>query len=229
MTGRRGLLHSEMDGLLDFQRRLAQPVERIQDWIDAPDGNVSLAGAVQHARPTVLIGVSGQPGLITEQLVRSMTTWCERPVIFPLSNPTSRAEATPVDIYTWTDGKALVATGSPFDPVEHNGTTHRIAQSNNSYIFPGLGLGVLACNARRITDTMLMTAADTLGSYPCDPAERDCLLPPLSHIREVSRQVAVAVANKAVAEGLAAKNMDDAEIRAAIDAILWRPEYRDYA
>ncbi|MEH6548041.1 MAG: NAD-dependent malic enzyme, partial [Sneathiella sp.] len=163
MVDRYGLLHDEMDELMSFQQKLAHHRPDIADWSSAEDGSVSLLDVMKQARPSILIGVSGQGGLFTEEIVREMAKHTEKPIIFPLSNPTSRAEAIPEDLINWTDGKALVATGSPFDAVSYNGETHYIAQSNNTYIFPGVGLGVLACGATRVTDGMFMASARALG------------------------------------------------------------------
>ncbi|MGB5260597.1 MAG: NAD-dependent malic enzyme [Gammaproteobacteria bacterium] len=225
MVGRRGLLHDRMEGLLPFQRRHAQPLERVRDWTDSESGEIALMSVVRNARPTVLIGASGQPGLFTRELISAVAGYCERPVIFPLSNPTALAEATPQALLQWTHGRALVATGSPFPPVELDGVRYPIAQSNNSYIFPGLGLGVLASGARRISDGMFMAAAVALGDYP-RPASPDVepLLPPLDEIKPVSRYIARAVAMQAQREGLAdevpASTLDE-----NIRSIFWQPEY----
>ena len=225
MAGRRGLLHDRMDGLLPFQQKLVQPASRIPGWSSGSDGEASIMDVIRHARPAVLIGVSGQPGLFTREMVTQMAEYCDRPIIFPLSNPTSRVEATPKDLLQWTDGRALVATGSPFPPVELNGTCYPISQSNNSYIFPGLGLGVLASGARRISDGMFMAASCALGKYPrkviCDT---EPLLPSLDEIRDVSRFIARAVALQAQQEGLA-DELTEAALEAKIEAIFWRPKY----
>ncbi len=225
ILGRRGLLHDQMDGLLPFQQQLAQPQTRVQGWTTSHDGNISIMDVMRKARPTVLVGVSGQPGLFTGEIVREMAGYCERPVIFPLSNPTSRAEATPVDLLRWTDGRAMVATGSPFPPVEMDGVCYPVAQSNNSYIFPGLGLGVLASGARRISAGMLMAASVALGNYPRQSScDIEPLLPSLDEIRRVSRHIARAVALQAQREELAGK-MSRQELDDKIDLIFWRPEY----
>jgi malate dehydrogenase (oxaloacetate-decarboxylating) len=225
MSGRRGLLHDRMDGLLSFQQKLARPAAQVLDWSSGSDGEVSVMDVIRYARPGVLIGVSGQPGLFTREMIAQMAEYCDRPIIFPLSNPTSRVEATPEDLLRWTDGRALVATGSPFPPVELNGTCYPISQSNNSYIFPGLGLGVLASGARRISDGMFMAASRALGKYPrrihCDT---EPLLPSLDEIRHVSRFIARAVALQARQEGLA-DELTVAALEAKIEAIFWRPEY----
>ena len=152
LVDRPGLLHDGLDGLRSFQRKLAQPKDRVAPWRSAEGQPIGLLDVVKHARPTILIGTSGQPGTFTEEIVRAMTTYTARPIIFPLSNPTSRAEATPADLIAWTDGRALIATGSPFEPVAHGGRRYPIAQCNNSYVFPGLGLGILASGARRVSD-----------------------------------------------------------------------------
>jgi len=166
MVDRWGLLQEGMQNLLDFQQRLVQTNANTKDW-ESDGTGFSLLDVVRHAKPTVLVGVSGAPGLFSKEVIKEMNLHCERPIVFPLSNPTSRVEATPNDIIRWTDGKALVATGSPFEPVVHNGTTYPIAQCNNSYIFPGIGLGVLAVNASRITDEMLMESSRALAT--CSP------------------------------------------------------------
>ena len=227
MLGRRGLLHDKMDGLLSFQQKLSQPLSRVQGWAGSHDGNISTMDVIRNARPTVLMGVSGQPGLFTGEMVREMAGYCERPVIFPLSNPTSRAEAMPEDLLRWTDGRAMVATGSPFPPVEMDGVRYPITQSNNSYIFPALGLGVLASGAKRISDGMLMAASVALGNYPrqpTTPGETGSLLPPLDEIRHVCRHIARAVALQAQHEGLAGK-MSEQELVDEIELIFWTPEY----
>jgi malate dehydrogenase (oxaloacetate-decarboxylating) len=223
MVDREGLVTSDQEWLRDFQRRLAHDPELVKDW-----QNQSLLEVARHVKPTVLIGVSGQPGLFSEDVVRAMHVGCERPVIMPLSNPTSRAEATPADVIEWTDGQALVATGSPFPPVEHDGKTYPIAQCNNAYIFPGIGLGVVASGARRVTDTMLMTASRALArEAPLVKEGEGSLLPALSQIRELSKSIAFDVAAQAQQEGVALRT-DGIKLRQAIERSSWTPEYRSY-
>ena len=182
MVDRWGLLQEGMPNLLDFQQRLVQNSANTKDW-ESEGTDYSLLDVMKNAKPTVLIGVSGAPGLFSKDVIQEMHKHCERPIVFPLSNPTSRVEATPNDILRWTDGQALVATGSPFDPVMHNGQRFPIAQCNNSYIFPGIGLGVLAVNASRVTDAMLMESSRALAT--CSPLAINgtgALLPPLEEI-----------------------------------------------
>jgi len=226
MVDRNGVLHDQMQDLLAFQQKLAQPLDRIGPWASQPASGVSLLDVVQQAKPTVLIGVSGQPKLFTEEIVRSMAAGTARPIIFPLSNPTSRIEATPADLIDWTDGRALIATGSPFDPVNYGGRSIPITQCNNSYIFPGMGLGILAAGARRVSDRMFMAASDALAA--CSPANKDAnapLLAPLGEVREMSKEIAFSVATQAQSEGLAETTTADV-LRARIDAQFWKPTYR---
>ncbi|WP_028025627.1 NAD-dependent malic enzyme [Enterovibrio calviensis] len=228
MVDRWGLLIDAMPNLLDFQQRLVQKSSAIKDW-ELADQNISLVDVVKNSKPTVLIGVSGAPGLFSEEVIKTMHEHCERPIVFPLSNPTSRVEATPFDILRWTNGEALVATGSPFEPVVlDGGKTFTIAQCNNSYIFPGIGLGVLATEAKRVTDEMLMESSRALAE--CSPLAkygRGPLLPPLEEIQLVSRHIALAVAKKAIEQGVALELTDEA-LQERIDAIFWQPKYRQY-
>jgi malate dehydrogenase (oxaloacetate-decarboxylating) len=228
MVDRYGLLTDGMDNLLDFQRRLAQKASDVEGWIAGDEAFPTLLDVVSNAGATVLIGVSGQRGLFTEQVIRELHKHCPKPLVMPLSNPTSKVEATPEEILRWTDGNALVATGSPFAPVVINGRTIHIAQCNNSYIFPGIGLGVVACNASRITDRMLMAASNALAE--CSPmvtGQGDAVLPPLKEIQQVSRKIALAVAKEAQAEGLALETSEEL-LLAAIERNFWTPEYRAY-
>ena len=227
MVDRQGLLHDGMTGLLDIQKPLVQPKDKVAPW--ASDGEtISLEDVIEHAKPTVLIGVSGQPKTFTESIIREMAKITERPIIFPMSNPTSRCEAAPEDIIKWTDGKALVATGSPFDPVEYKGKSYEIAQSNNVYIFPGLGLGVLASGAKRISNEMMMAAAEALAEdAPIMSDPNGSLLAHLEDIQKVSRHIATAVAREAQEQGHAPKTSAD-ELEAMIDAKIWHPVYRPY-
>ncbi len=227
MVDRHGLITEGMSGLQDFQRCLAQNKADLADWSCEGDW-ASLDEVAAQARPTILIGVSGQPGLFTESVIQSMTENSDTPIIFPLSNPVSRAEATPENIIRWTDGKAIIATGSPFQPVSHNGESYRIAQCNNSYIFPGIGLGVLAVRANRVTDEMLLASSEILAeaSPRASGTGKDLLLP-LQQITEVSRSIAFAVAKVAQEQGHALK-ISDAQLHARIDQIFWTPHYRHY-
>ena len=227
MIDRAGLLHDGMTDVLEIQNKLLQPKDKVTGW--ASDGKtISLADVVGQAAPTVLIGVSGQPKQFTEDIVRQMAKNTERPVIFPLSNPTSRAEAVPEDIVKWTDGKALIATGSPFDPIQHGDKSIEIAQSNNVYIFPGLGLGVLGCGARRVSEEMMMAAAEALAeSAPIMSDPHGSLLPHLNDIQKVSRHIASAVAREAQEQGHAPES-DAAALEVMIDAKMWMPVYRPY-
>ncbi|WP_338589652.1 NAD-dependent malic enzyme [Shewanella khirikhana] len=227
MVDRWGLLLDNMPNLLPFQQKLAQKVDTVNQWQDFSD-NMSLLNVVNNAKPTVLIGVSGAPGLFTEEIIRAMHSHCERPIVFPLSNPTSRVEATPKDILHWTNGQALVATGSPFEPVVVDDVTYDIAQCNNSYIFPGIGLGVLACGAKRVSDEMLMASSRALAE--CSPLAIDgtgALLPPLEEIHKVSKHIAFAVAKVAIAQGHALDTTDEL-LEQSIEANFWYPEYRRY-
>ncbi len=228
LVDRDGLLVEGMNGLQSFQAPFAQSRDRIASWTRLADGHIGLAEVVTNAKPTVLIGTSGQAQAFHEAVIREMATHVQRPVIFPLSNPTERSEATPADIDAWTEGRAVIGTGSPFPPVERNGKQFRVDQTNNAYVYPGIGLGAIAVKAKRISDAMFLAAARAIAEL--SPAKRDPLanlLPSLIDIRDVSFRVAHAVAREAVADGLAEAMTDDAII-AAIKAIMWEPVYAKY-
>ena len=222
---RQGLITDDRsDTLHDFQRPYARPAAEVAGWARTGTGQgPSLTDVVAGARPTMLIGTSTQAGAFTEAIVRQMATHVDRPVIMPLSNPTSKAEAVPADLIAWTDGRALVATGSPFDPVVHNGTTYRIAQANNALVFPGLGLGVAVARARRVSEPMLAAAADAVAGLSDATTRGAPLLPLVDNLREVSATVAVAVARAAVADGLAEVELDDPIQQ--VHQAMWQPEY----
>jgi malate dehydrogenase (oxaloacetate-decarboxylating) len=222
---RQGLLTDDrLDALHDFQRPYARPAAEVAGWTRTGTGQgPSLADVVGHVHPTMLIGTSTQAGAFTEAIVRQMAAHVERPVIMPLSNPTSRSEAVPADLLAWTDGRALVATGSPFDPVVHDDTTYRIAQANNALVFPGLGLGVAVVRARRVSERMLAAAADAVAGLSDATTPGAPLLPPVDNLREVSATVAVAVARAAAADGLAEVPLDDPIQQ--VHQAMWQPEY----
>jgi malate dehydrogenase (oxaloacetate-decarboxylating) len=222
---REGLVTDDrLADLLDFQRPYARPAAEVAGRSRTGTGqSPSLADVVGHVHPTMLIGTSTQAGAFTEAIVRQMAAHVERPVIMPLSNPTSKAEAVPADLIAWTDGRVLVATGSPFDPVLHEGTTYRIAQANNALVFPGLGLGVAVARARRVSDRMLAAAADAVAGLSDATTRGAPLLPPVDNLREVSATVAVAVAEAAVADGLAEVALDDPIQQ--VHQAMWQPEY----
>ncbi|ERS03674.1 malate dehydrogenase [Acinetobacter sp. COS3] len=227
MVDRFGLITENQPNLLDFQRKLAQKAEVVEQWANI-DEVISLMDVVQNAKPTVLIGVSGQPGLFTEQIIKTLAQHCERPIVMPLSNPTSRVEAVPADIVQWTEGRALIATGSPFAPVNYQGKLYHIAQCNNSYIFPGIGLGVVASGATRITENMLMASSRALAD--CSPLLQDPeadLLPSLGEIQSVSKVIAFDVAKAAIQDGVAVM-INDELLKQKIEESFWHPEYRRY-
>ena len=221
--GRNGLLTDDRTaGMHDYQVPYARPLAEVAGWA-GPAGAIGLADVVANVRPTILIGTSTQRGAFTEQIVRTMAAQVERPIILPLSNPTSKCEALPEDLIRWTDGRALVATGSPFPPVEHDGYSYSIAQANNALVFPGLGLGVTVAKAHRISDGMLAAAADAVADLSDASKPGAPLLPPVHDLRLVSAAVGIAVTQAAVAEGLA-----QVELRDAIQQVheaMWRPQY----
>ncbi|WP_039907716.1 NAD-dependent malic enzyme [Candidatus Regiella insecticola] len=227
MVDRSGLMTDKSSHLLDFQSKLQQSSDKLQSW-GLPVDKISLLDVIRNAKPTVLIGVSGQPGLFDEELIRAMCHDCKRPIIMPLSNPTSKVEALPENIITWTEGRAIVATGSPFPPVSYKGQLYPIAQCNNSYIFPGIGLGVLASNARKITDGMLMAASLALADLsPLAIDGKGALLPDINDIQKVSKEIAMQVGKKAQAEGVAIMVSEQA-LAESIKSNYWRPQYRMY-
>jgi malate dehydrogenase (oxaloacetate-decarboxylating) len=222
-----GLVHSRQQDLDAFKTEFARPFATVADWAGAPD-HIPLLEVVKRVRPTILIGAAAQPQAFTEEVVREMARHVTRPMIFPLSNPTSKCEALPVDLINWTEGRALVATGSPFEDVRYQGRTIRIGQCNNAYIFPGVGLGVIAAQARRVTDAMFIAAARTLSELA--PVRRDpslALVPPLHEVRDVAKRVAVAVAVQAQRDGVADALSAD-ELARRIEATMWTPEYLPY-
>ncbi len=228
---RDGLL-VEGTGLQSFQRPFVQPRAAIAGWKLQQPERIGLFDVVSNAHPTTLIGVSGQPATFTEEIVRAMAASVARPVIFPLSNPTSRSEATPQDLMAWTGERAVIGTGSPFPPLLRRGKAMPVDQTNNAYIFPGVGLGVLAMNARRVTDSMFMAAAKALAeTSPAARDPEDTLLPAVSRLREVAEVVGNAVAKQAQLDGVAEPrdgNMDDRQIAEAVRAAMWQPAYRPY-
>ncbi|HTT08054.1 MAG TPA: NAD-dependent malic enzyme [Gammaproteobacteria bacterium] len=223
-----GLLHDGLTGFTPAQRRFVQPRDRVVNWDVTQTGTIQLIDVVRGARPTILLGVSGQPGLFSEPIVRLMANQVGHPIIFPLSNPTTRCEATPEDLIQWTDGRAVIATGSPFRPVAYNGRTCVISQCNNHYMFPAMGLGILAVGARRVTDEMFMAASEALaecaGGFWANGAG---ILPPLSQIRSVAKRIALAVAAQAIAQGLATRP-PAGNLEQVIDSRMWTPRYQPF-
>jgi malate dehydrogenase (oxaloacetate-decarboxylating) len=218
-----GLLTDDRNDLSDAQRDFAQPAGRVADW--GLSGPAQLADVIHNVDVGVLLGLSTAAGAFTEAIVREMAAKAERPIIFPLSNPTSRAEAHPAELYQWTDGRALIATGSPFPPLERNGVEYPVAQCNNVYIFPAMGLAATAAQATRVTDEMMRVAAATLGE--ASPALNDPnqpLLPSWSDAPDVAIRIAQAVAEQAVAEGVAPKRSSE-ELAERITQVHWHPVY----
>jgi malate dehydrogenase (oxaloacetate-decarboxylating) len=241
-----GLLTSNMgDRLHDYQATYARPASEIKTWrrgnADEKDwrrgkagaspsspesaaNSIGLAEVIRQIRPTMLIGTSGSVGAFTEPMVKEMARHAERPIIFPLSSPAQFAEATPADLITWTDGRALIATGSSFTPVTHKGITHVIGQANNAMLYPGLGLGVIVSRARLVSVGMLAAAAHALSSLVAVRLPGASLLPHIDDLRSVTVTVAAAVADAAVAEGLAGVEL--ADIVQQVEDAMWQPEYR---
>ncbi len=228
MIDRDGLLVDGMRAIEPFQLPFVQKRAAIEGWTFEHPDKIALLDVVRNAKPTVLIGVSGQPGGFCEAVVRAMAEHNRRPVIFPLSNPTSRAEATPADLDAWTEGRAVIGTGSPYPPLTRNGVRFKVDQTNNSYIFPGVGLGAVAVKARHITDAMFVAAAKALAAVsPAAANPGDNLLPPVTALRDVAIAVALATAIEAHREGLT-QGIETDQIEAAIRAKMWAPRYLHY-
>jgi len=224
---RYGLVTENGKGVRPEQLPYARKEQEVQGW-KQPNGEITLLDVIRNAKPSVLIGVSGQAGAFTEQAVREMAKYSARPVIFPLSNPTSRSEATAQDLMDWTEGRALIGTGSPFEPVNVGGKKVPITQTNNSYIFPGLALGIVASKARRVTDTMVKAAAEELvRQLPTQKDKQASLLPPLSQARQLGRLIGLAVGRQAIRDGQALVANEDA-LNRELQANIWEPVYVPY-
>ncbi len=227
---KQGLLLDDMDNLRDFQTSYARPRGSVSDWTE--DGQTgtgtgySLLETIRRVKPTVLVGTSTMPGAFTEEVVRTMSEGCERPIILTLSNPTKLIEARPEQVINWSDGKALTATGAPFEPVEYKGTKFVIGQANNAMLYPGLGLGTIVVKASRITDGMFAAAARAVADLVTDTSEGAPILPLVDDMRAVSRTVATAVARKAIEEGVARTTPEDLD--AAIGEAMWEPKFAQY-
>jgi malate dehydrogenase (oxaloacetate-decarboxylating) len=220
-----GLVHDGRRSLEASKAAYAQPHAKLAHWnADRP----GLSEVVHHVKPTILLGTSAQPGIFTEPIVREMAASTARPIIFPLSNPTSKSEATPADLLAWTDGRALVATGSPFPDVRREGRVMRIGQCNNAFVFPGVGLGALACGARRMSDAMFVAAGRALAGWsPVLRDPDDALYPRLECARAIARDVALAVGLQAVRDGIADRG-STADLEQRVGELMWRPEYPSF-
>ena len=221
---RNGLVTDNMKDLLDFQMPYARKEAEVSEW--KQNGVIGLAEVVKHVKPTILIGTSTVAGAFKEEIIKEMASHVERPIILPMSNPTPLAEAKPADLIEWTEGRALVATGSPFEPVTYNGVTYVIGQSNNALIFPGLGLGTIVVRASVMTDGMFAAAAEAVASMVDTSQPGAPILPEVEELRNISEMVAIEVAKVAVAEGVARENLSDNDIKIAVKEAIWEPEYR---
>ncbi|PFM66930.1 NAD-dependent malic enzyme [Bacillus cereus] len=221
---RNGLITDNMEDLLDFQIPYARKVAEVNEWKQSDA--IGLAEVVKHVKPTILIGTSTVAGAFKEEIIKEMASHVERPIILPMSNPTPLAEAKPVDLIEWTEGRALVATGSPFEPVTYNGVKYVIGQSNNALIFPGLGLGTIVVRASVMTDGMFAAAAEAVASMVDTSKPGAPILPEVEELRNISEMVAIEVANVAVAEGVARESLSDNDIKIAVKESMWKPEYR---
>lgn len=222
MVDKQGLLFDDMDDLTPEQN----PFARARSEFDNAGELNNLTAAVMAVKPTILVGTSTAPKTFTEEIVKAMASWCEHPIIFPLSNPTELAEATAEDIIKWSDGRAMVATGIPAEPVEYNGVTYIIGQANNALIYPGLGLGSISVNASLVTDEMISSAAHSLGEFLEINVEGAAVLPPVSKLTQFSETVAAAVAECAVKQGLNRVQTND--VKKAVKSVIWKPVYRNY-
>ena len=222
MVDKQGLLFDDMDDLTPEQK----PFARARSEFDNPEKLNNLTAAVMAVRPTILVGTSTAPKTFTKEIVKAMASWCDHPIIFPLSNPTELAEATAEDIIKWSDGRAMVATGIPAEPVEYNGVTYIIGQANNALIYPGLGLGSISVNASLVTDEMISSAAHSLGEFLEINVEGAAVLPPVSQLTQFSETVAAAVAECAVKQGLNRVQTND--VKKAVKSVIWKPVYRNY-
>ncbi|HDR7714556.1 oxaloacetate-decarboxylating malate dehydrogenase [Bacillus albus] len=221
---RNGLVTDNMEDLLDFQTPYARKAAEVSEW--KQNDVIGLTEVVKHVKPTILIGTSTVAGAFKEEIIKEMASHVERPIILPMSNPTPLAEAKPADLIEWTEGKALVATGSPFEPVTYNGVTYVIGQSNNALIFPGLGLGTIVVRASVMTDGMFAAAAEAVASMVDTSQPGAPILPEVEELRNISEMVAIEVAKVAVAEGVARENLSDNDIKIAVKEVIWEPEYR---
>jgi malate dehydrogenase (oxaloacetate-decarboxylating) len=218
------LLNNDMD-LTDAQKPYGRNPKEIESWSTNDKQHASLTDTVRHVKPTILIGCSAQPGSFSQDIIETMSATCERPIIFPLSNPDEKCEAQPADILTWSKGKALIATGTAFPPIEYHNRMIEVAQCNNALVFPGIGLGILAVSASRLTKEMILAAASTLGTFA--PSKKDSflpLLPSLDDAQTVAKKIAVAVAQSAIASGHAQKNQDE-DLEKLIEDMFWEPRY----
>lgn len=222
MVDKQGLLFDDMDDLTPEQK----PFARARSEFDNPEKLNNLTAAVMAVRPTILVGTSTAPKTFTKEIVKAMASWCDHPIIFPLSNPTELAEATAEDIIKWSDGRAMVATGIPAEPVEYNGVTYIIGQANNALIYPGLGLGSIAVNASLLTDEMISSAAHSLSEFLEINVKGAAVLPPVSKLTQFSETVANAVAECAVKQGLNRVQTND--VKKAVKSVIWKPVYRNY-
>ncbi|MEH7462534.1 NAD-dependent malic enzyme [Bacillus thuringiensis] len=220
----RGLLTDETPDVLNFQKPYTRQVDEVKDWDKNEEGIISLMEVVRRVKPTILIGTSGQAGAFTENIIKEMAKHVERPIIMPMSNPTALAEAVPENLIKWTDGKALIATGSPFADVKYKGVTYEIGQSNNAFVFPGLGLGAIVAKAEIISKGMFAAAANAVAKMSDTSTSGASLLPSIEKLHEVSKYVAIEVAHAAIHEGIARVDIQDVEN--AIEDAMWKPEYK---
>ncbi len=221
----RGLVTEARAEMEDFKAAYARPVAEVATYVCSDPAHITLEETIRNFKPTILVGTSGTAGLFTEAVVRAMAAVNDRPIVFPLSNPTSKSECTAEQAVRWSDGRAIVATGSPFDPVVYQGRTHRVGQGNNAFIFPGVGLGLWSGAVRRVTDAMFLDAARALAELvsPADLAE-GAVYPTLKRIRDCSHAVACAVIRRAVAEGHASPGILN-RLEETVSRAMWFPEY----
>jgi malate dehydrogenase (oxaloacetate-decarboxylating) len=224
LVDKQGLLTSDMTGLRDYQQPYARNPEEVTGWAGG-GGTISLLDAVRHVSPTILLGTSTAHGAFTQEVIETMSAGVERPIVFPISNPTSRIEAMPADVIAWSKGKALVATGIPVAPVEYDGMTYQIGQANNALLYPGLGLGTIVSSATKVTAGMLLAAAEAVAGQVDVSAPGAPLVPPVSNLRASSATTAVAVAQAAIDDGVATSKPGNL-VQAVQDA-MWQPAYPD--
>lgn len=220
----RGLLTEGMENIFDFQKPYLRSEDEVRSWARSDDGKISLLEVIRQIKPTILIGTSGVHGAFSEKIIKEMATHVDQPIIMPMSNPTALAEAIPEDLIRWTQGRALIATGSPFEPVTYEGIVYEIGQSNNAFVFPGLGLGAIAVQAKTITGGMFTAAANAVAEMVDSTKPGSALLPSVHKLKEVSFAVALAVAKTAIQDGTASVKPD--HIEQLLHELMWKPNYR---